>query len=85
MRLCSKVLVGILAIAAIIAIIAGLFVGVRRHIGNSNIDPATLVSPLAVSWMSFMQATFFTEIVYSSYVAQQLGACCILRNNHSTG
>ncbi|KAL3148572.1 hypothetical protein ABBQ38_014005 [Trebouxia sp. C0009 RCD-2024] len=42
MRLCSKVLVGILAIAAIIAIIAGLFVGVRRHIGNSNIDPATL-------------------------------------------
>lgn len=60
MRLCSKVLVGILAVAAIIAIIAGLFVGVRRHDSSSNVDPATLVSRPAVSWMSFMQATAFT-------------------------
>ena len=45
MRFWIKALLGILVVAAVIAVIAGLFFGVRHQAraSNSNIDPATLV------------------------------------------
>lgn len=46
MRFCYKAVLGILVVAALAAVIAGLFVGVRHHVDASsiNIDPATLVT-----------------------------------------
>ena len=46
MRFCSKAVLGILLVAALAAVIAGLFLGVRRHADASSIsiDPATLVT-----------------------------------------
>ena len=44
MRICSKPVLGILVLAAFIAVIAGLFLGVRRLIDTSsiNVDPTAL-------------------------------------------
>lgn len=57
MRFWFKALLGILVVAAVIAVIAGLFLGVRHQAStsSSNIDPATLVNNLTVSCMPSLQ------------------------------